>query len=183
MAPAGFAQSRRRCVITSAGTGKRPLPRRLPMPVSRRVFALALVSLPIAPLAWAAEHATPDEAKALAEKAAAHLKEVGLPKAIADFNDPAGGYIDRELFVNIYGPDGKLLCGWGVPALVGRDATTFKDVTGKEFGKAIIETAKTQGSGWVEYRMTDPLTKKIEPKKSWVIQVGDYVVFAGAFAS
>ncbi len=151
------------------------------MSVSRRAFALMLAGLPFVRLAKAADHATTEEAKALAEKAAAHFKAVGPEKAYADFNDPAGGYIDRELFVNVYSPEGKVACGVGVPALVGRDATQFKDSTGKEFGKAIIETAKTQGSGWVEYHMTNPLTKKVEPKKSWVIQVNDYVVFVGAF--
>jgi hypothetical protein len=37
----------------------------------------------------AAERATPEEAKALAEKAAAHLAQVGAQKAIADFMEPA----------------------------------------------------------------------------------------------
>jgi hypothetical protein len=36
----------------------------------------------------------------------------------------------------------------------------MKDVEGKEFGKEIVELAKTKGSGWVEYRMTNAATKK-----------------------
>ena len=31
--------------------------------------------------------------------------------------------------------------------------------------------------------MTNPATKKIEPKASYVIQVGEYVVFVGASKS
>jgi signal transduction histidine kinase len=65
--------------------------------------------------------------------------------------------------------------------LNGKDATTLKDVEGREFGKEIIELAKTQGSGWVDYRTTNPATKKIGLKTSWVIRSGDYVVFVGAF--
>lgn len=153
------------------------------MSVTRRGLTVLLACLPIARTVHAAERATLEEAKAMAEKAAAHFRQVGPEKAMADFNDPAGGYIDRELFVAVYGPDGKLLCGPGVPGLVGRDATQFKDATGKEFGKAIFATAKSEGAGWVEYRMTNSVTKKVEPKKSWVIQVGDYVVFVGAFVT
>ena len=61
--------------------------------------------------------------------------------------------------------------------------TTLKDVEGKEFGKEIIALAKSQGSGWVEYRMTNPVTKKVGLKRSWVIGLGDYILFVGAFGS
>lgn len=142
---------------------------------------LFLASLFAPSFARAADRATPEEAKALAEKAAAHLAEVGPQKAIADFMDPAAGFVDRELFVIVYGPDNKILCGYGVPVLTGKDATTLKDVEGREFGKDIIALAKTQGSGWVDYRMTNPATKKVGLKTSWVIRSGDYVVFVGAF--
>src|ERR1700753_91587 len=97
----------------------------------RRSACAALVLTALFPLtSIAAEPATPDEAKALAEKAAAHLREVGPEKAIADFNDPAAGFIDRELFVVVYGPDNKVVSGYGTPALNGKDATTLKDVEG-----------------------------------------------------
>ncbi len=132
--------------------------------------------------ALAADRASPDDAKVLAEKAAAHFKDVGAEKAIADFMKADGAYVDRDLFVVVYSPEGKVLSGL-IPALVGKDATSFKDVDGKEFGKEIMAKAKSDKSGWVEYRMTNPTTKKIEAKKSYLIQVGDYVVFVGAYKS
>ena len=135
------------------------------------------------PLAHAADPATPDEAKALAEKAAAHMKAVGPDKAIADFNAADGGFVDRELFVVVYDPDNRIVGSYGVPVLRGKDATTLKDVEGKEFGKDIIALANSQGSGWVDYRMTNPATKKVGLKTSWVIKVGDYILFVGAFKS
>lgn len=147
------------------------------------VFGLALTGCFPAALVRAAGPATPDEAKTLVEKAAAHLAAVGPEKAIADFNDPAAGYIDRELFVVVYGPDGKILSSYGVPVLRGKDATMLKDVEGRPFGQEIIALAKSQGSGWIDYRMTNPATRKVGLKSSWVMRVGDYVVFAGAFKS
>jgi len=151
------------------------MPHRLPL------LGLVLVGMFIALLARAGTPATPDEAKALAEKAAAHMREVGPEKAIADFMRADGGYVDRELFVVVYGPDNKILTGYGVPVLIGKDATKLKDVEGKPFGQEIIDLAKTKGSGWVDYRMTNAVTKKVAEKTSWVIRVGDYVVFVGAF--
>jgi signal transduction histidine kinase len=132
--------------------------------------------------ALADDRGTPEQAKALVEKAAAHIKDVGAEKALADFDDPKGGYQDRDLFVFVYGPDNKIVGSAGVPALRGKDVTLLKDVDGKEFGKLIIATAGANAAGgWVEYRMTSPVTKKVEPKKTYAIKVGDYILGAGAY--
>jgi len=158
------------------------MPRRLLLRSSTGALLAVAGALPARP-GHAADPATPADAKALAERAAAHFKTVGPEKAIADFSDPAGGYVDRELFVVVYDPDNRVRGSYGIPALIGKDATTLKDVEGKEFGKAIIAMARTQGSGWVEYRMTNPATRKVGLKRSWVISLGDYVLFVGAFGT
>ena len=111
----------------------------------------------------------------------AHFQAVGPEKAIADFNDPAGPFIDRELFVVVYSPENKIVGGIGVPALLGKDATTLKDMEGRLFGKEIIDLAHAQGSGWVDYRMSNPLTRKVGLKTSYVAGAGGYVLFVGAF--
>jgi cytochrome c len=151
------------------------------MPLTRRMLSLACAGALISRAGRAADAATPEEAKALAEKAALHFKEVGPEKAAADFSDPTAGYVDRELFVVMYDPTEHIVACYGVPALRNKDATLLKDVEGKEFGKEIIAQGKTQTPGWVEYRMTNPATKKIGLKRSWVIGIGDYTLFVGAF--
>lgn len=124
---------------------------------------------------------TPAEAKAMAERAAAHLRDVGPAQAIADFNDPKGQFHDRNLFVVTYDEQRRVVSSLGVPAYLGRDATRFVDSDGKEFGKAIIDTAETAGAGWVSYRMTNPATMKVELKRSYVIAVGGYIVMVGTY--
>lgn len=146
------------------------------MRLTKSIPAL-VVGLALAMPALADERGTPDQAKALTEKAAQHMREVGPEKAIADFNDPNGAFRDRDLFVVTYRKDGKVITSPGVPALVGRDANTFKDVDGKEFGKQLLAA----NGNWVEYRMTSPATKKVEQKTSYVIKVDDYSVFVGAY--
>jgi cytochrome c len=69
----------------------------------------------------------------------------------------------------------------GVPALIGKNARSLVDVTGKEFGKEIIEAAAQKDGTWVEYRMTNPATKKVELKDSYVRRYERYVVFVGAY--
>lgn len=157
--------------------------RKLAIPVAgprMAAFALALAWIITWPL-YADAQPTPAEAKALAERAAAHMAEVGPKRAIEDFNDPNGKFVDKDLFVVTYDPDRKVASSVGVKAYLGRDATRFVDADGKEFGKEIIATAEKSGTGWVEYRMTNPATMKVELKRSYVIKVGDYILFVGAY--
>ncbi len=109
------------------------------------------------------------------------MKEVGPETAIKDFNDPKGGYIDHDLFVIVYDPNATIMTG--VPALIGKNARSLTDVTGKEFGKDIIDAAHNKDGSWVEYHMTNPTTKKVELKSSYIRKFGDYVVFVGAYKS
>ncbi len=153
------------------------------MPLSRRLLILGLAATLVARASSAAEPATPEEAKALAEKAADHFRAVGPERAIADFNNPNGDFVDRELAVIVYAPDNTCVASGTVRVFLGKDATTFKDVEGNEFGKAIIDLARTKGSGWVEYRMTNPVTRKVARKRSWVLGLDGYVLFVGAFES
>jgi cytochrome c len=127
----------------------------------------------------AQERGTPEQAQALADRAVLHMQQVGPETAIKDFNDPKGGYTDRDLFVIVYDPNGVIMTG--VPALIGKNARALTDVTGKEFGKEIIKAAYTKDGSWVEYHMTNPVTKKVELKTSYIHRFDNYVVFVGAY--
>lgn len=127
----------------------------------------------------AQQRGTPEEARALADRAVLHMRQAGPETAIKDFNDPVGGYKDRDLFVIVYDPNGIVMTG--VPALIGKNARALTDVTGKEFGKEIIGAAATKDGSWVEYYMTNPVTKKVELKTSYVRKFDDYIVFVGAY--
>jgi cytochrome c len=147
----------------------------------RHFFAItAFVAVSIVPT-FAQERGTPEQAQALCERAVLHMKEVGPERAIKDFNDQKGEYIDHDLFVIVYDPNATIMTG--VPALIGKNARSLTDVTGKEFGKDIIDAARNNDGSWVEYHMTNPTTKKVELKTSFVRKFGDYVVFVGAYKS
>jgi cytochrome c len=146
--------------------------------IRRFTVAFVLVMSAIAP-GMAQQRGTPEEAQALADRAVVHMRQVGPVAAIKDFNDPKGGYSDRDLFVIVYDPDGIIMTG--IPALIGKNARALTDVTGKEFGKEIINAAYTKDGSWVEYHMTDPATKKVELKTSYIRKFDDYIVFVGAY--
>lgn len=130
--------------------------------------------------AWAQERATPDEAKAMVEKAVAHIKSVGAEKAYADFN--AGGkWVDRDLYIFVYDFKGINLAWGGKPTMVGKDLSGIKDADGKPLFKDLMAAA-VKGGGWHNYLWSDPLTKKALPKSSYVMRVPGAEAFVGAGA-
>lgn len=140
---------------------------------------LVMAVLALASGACAASEATPAEAKAMAVKAAAYLKEVGPEKAFAAFDAKDGPWHDRELFVVVEDSKGMMLAHGTNPGLIGRSVLELKDIDGKPFNHDIVAIST---EGWVYFKWQNPVTKMIEPKQQYVIRVGDYLVQVGAFA-
>lgn len=131
----------------------------------------------------AAERATKDEAQAMVKKAVAFLKEQGPEKAYAEITNKAGKFTDRDLYVVVYGLDGKVLAHGANAKLVGKDLIDAQDVDGKYFVKERAELARKQPSFWQDYKFVDPMTKKIEPKEMYCERLEETAVCAGVYKS
>jgi cytochrome c len=66
----------------------------------------------------AAHAATPEEAKAFSERAAAYILQAGEEKAFADFTRPDGGFVQGELYVFCYDHEGVNKAHGANPAFV-----------------------------------------------------------------
>ena len=55
----------------------------------------------------------------------------------------------------------------------------LKDSDGKLFIQQFIQVAKDTGSGWVDYKWSNPTTKKVEPKSTFVQRVPGKNYFVG----
>jgi signal transduction histidine kinase len=146
--------------------------------IVRAVAFLALAVLAAAP-SLAAERGTPQEAQALLEKAIALYKQAGAQAAMARISDPKGGFVDRDLYVFVFGPDRKVVAHGADPKQIGNDVTTLKDVDGKAFGLAML--AAPEAGAWVDYKWQNPVSKVVEPKSSFVKRVAGYVFGVGAY--
>lgn len=135
----------------------------------KKVLALIVVVLfaASAGVAMAQSKGTPEEAKALVKKAVAYMKEVGKEKALAEFNNPKGKFVSKDLYVWATGMDGTNLSHPYTPALIGKNMYNLKDADGKLFVQDRITQAKSTGSGIIEYRWTNQNTKKIEQKVAY----------------
>ncbi len=150
--------------------------------ITRRLFAaIALGStvLAAAPAALAAAEAgTRDEAKALCEAAVAHIKKVGLEQASKDFTADRAKWMPKDLYPFVMQFDGVMKFHLS-DKLINRQMADVKDASGREFGKEMIATAKTKGTGWIDYEWMHPVTKKVEDKTSYVMRVPGAELFVG----
>lgn len=129
-------------------------------------------------VAWAA---TPEEATTMVKKAVAYIKQAGKDKAIAEFNNPQGQFVDHDLYIFVIDMNGKTLANGSNAKLIGKNVIEMKDADGKPFIKHFVDIAQTKGSGWSDYQWVDPVTKAIRPKTTYVEKVDDIVVGCGIY--
>lgn len=142
------------------------------------VALAALACFSAAPLtAQASERGTAEEAQALLTKAKAHFNSVGMDQAFKDFATPGGQWHDRDLYVFCLDATGVMRTHGVNAKLVGQNLAGLKDADGKLFTMDIIN-AGMKGSGWADYQWSNPTTKKIESKTSYVEKFAEDLVCA-----
>jgi hypothetical protein len=124
--------------------------------------------------AYAQERGTADQAKALVEKGITHIKAVGVEKAAQDFSNKDGKWHETDLYIFVQKFDGNTIAHGGNKGLVGKNMIGLKDANGQTFIRTMIDTAKNKGNGWVDYVWTNPQSKKVEPKSTYVVKIPDY---------
>ena len=141
-------------------------------------FALSFVlGLVFAPGAAASQK----DAKALVEKAAAFVKANGQDAALKEISKAKGQFDKGELYVFAYDMNATMVAHPKNAKLIGKNLMDVPDTDGKLFRKEIVETAKTKGSGWVDYKYLNPETKKVEAKTTYVLKAGDIVLCCGTY--
>ena len=133
----------------------------------RKIITLAAGAV-LMSSAFAGDMATPDEAKAMSQKAQTAVNEMGREKAFAAFADPTGGFQEKDLYVFCMDMDGVMLSHAKKPDLVGKNLADFNKY-GDELFKNMIATAKASGEGWVDYKWPYPGTEEIREKTSYIL--------------
>ena len=150
--------------------------------------AAALACGLCAALLWAASpasakegNASKDDAVASVKKGVAYLKANGRDKGYAEISNKQGSFVDRDLYLVVYGLDGTVRAHGANEKMVGKNLIEFKDVDGKPFVKERVELAQSKGAFWQDYKFTNPVSKKIEPKSMYCEKFDDAVVCGGIY--
>jgi cytochrome c len=126
-------------------------------------------------------NATAPEATAMVKKGIAFIKTHGKDKGYAEISTKGGQFSDRDLYLTVYGMDGTVRAHGANEKMIGKNLIELKDVDGKAFVKERVELAAAKGTFWQDYKFTNPVSKKIEPKSMYCEKLDDAVVCGGIY--
>ena len=130
------------------------------------------------------ERHTRDDAVRLVRRAADYLRSHPRSEALALFSDPSGPFRDGDLYLYVLdAEDGQLtmLAHGANHGLLGMPQTQIVDAEGKDFNAETVELVKARGEGWIHYKWSNPMTRKIAPKTTFVELVDGLIVGAGVY--
>jgi signal transduction histidine kinase len=155
-----------------------PKERQMKMFLGGIAISLGLLAAPV----YAADKGSANEAVAMVKKAVALIKSDGKEKAFAAFSDPANkDFHDRDLYIYVYDLNGVAVAHGVNPKLVGKNLLDMKDNEGKPMIQEMVKVAKEKGSGWVDFKWPNPVTKAVESKSGYVERAGDLLVGSGVY--
>jgi hypothetical protein len=123
----------------------------------------------------------PDDAKRFVEKAVAFYRINGRGVALAEFSNPRGRFAKRSQYLFVLDSTGVMLAHGLNRKYVGKDFYRIVDSDGKTFIKEVVDTANAKGSGWVEYKWVDPLTKREQPKIVYFEWTDGVIICSGVY--
>jgi len=126
-------------------------------------------------------NATAAEAQAMVKKGVAFIKASGKDKGYAEISTKGGQFSDRDLYLTVYGLDGTVRAHGANEKMIGKNLIDLKDVDGKAFVKERVDLAASKGTFWQDYKFTNPVSKKIEPKSMYCEKLDDAVVCGGIY--
>lgn len=147
-----------------------------------KTLLVLVAALSVLGAAFAGDKGTKPEAVAMVKKAVAYVQANGADKAYAAFGEKTGPFRDRDLYVYVYDLNGNCLAHGNNPKLVGKNNMDAQDADGVYYVKNRMELAKTKSSFWQDYKYSDPLTKKLEPKSAYCEKLNATVICVGVYS-
>ena len=147
----------------------------------RKTVAALAVALAAFTASAADKNATPADAEDLVKTAVSYMKKNGREKALKEYQNKAGAFIYRDLYIFVYDLAGTCVGHGADPSRIGKNYAEAKDPDGKPFMKERLELMKGKASAWQDYKFKNPESGQIEQKTAYMERVGDLIVGAGAY--
>lgn len=110
---------------------------------------------------------TADEARAMVQKAVAHIKAHGRSAAFAEFHQTEGAFRDRDLYVFVFDREGIYAVFGSSPERVGTYTHNTPGLDGEFVVRRGFEISDA-GGGWMDYEVVNPVTGIVEEKISYI---------------
>lgn len=144
------------------------------------ILALFLLPLQVA----SAQAPAMNKAENLVKRAIAYAQQNGIDKLIQQTNQANGIFhvgSGGELYLYIYDLQGMMKANGFKTDLVGHSRFDAKDTEGKFFVREFINTVKTSGKGWVDYKYPNPLDGKVEEKTAYIEGFQELIFCCGTY--
>ena len=112
---------------------------------------------------------TADQARQMVFDAMVHIRSQSFERAVADFHDKKGPFIDRDLYVFIFDRAGRYVVHGAMPE---KDGTPLSAVGGLDADALVADAwdlCDREQGGWVNYTITNPVTGAVQGKSSYVM--------------
>ncbi|MEN3275130.1 MAG: cytochrome c [Massilia sp.] len=146
----------------------------------KRVLTAALLGLAMA--SATASEPTAKDAITMVERGAAFAKANGKEALLKKITAKDPEFVQGSMYIYVRDfPVGVNIAHPYNQSIVGKDLNDVPDVNGKMYRRDIMEIAKKDGKGWVDYMYKNPDNGKIEAKTSYLMRVNDIVLVAGIY--
>lgn len=150
-------------------------------PIRRTLAALSLAAA--SAIAFAADHATPREARALFDQAVKYLKANGPEKSWKAFNNRTGPFVKKDLYVYVIDKNGTYIANGAAPIeLVGLNVLDTVDAAGLPLFREMIAVTEKQDEARIRYVWLNRKSNHVEPKHAWLYRDGNYILGVGYYA-
>ena len=125
-----------------------------------------------------------EKAVAMVKRAVEHLRRAGVGRALAEFSEPRGAFVDGDFYIVVLDTQGVVRANGANQAIIGHNHWESVDADGRKHTQELIATARERGMGWADYRWPNP--KKgglVEMKSTYCELVDDLVVGCGVYRS
>jgi hypothetical protein len=151
--------------------------------LKKAVASVTAVGICTAALAQGAQFGTAAEAQAMEKRVITELK-ANESAAIAKFNNPDGGFRERDLYVFCFNTTTGIFTAQVKPALMGTDIRLLKEKAGSPLGQKLYDAAQKLKDGQittVSYNYPRPNTANPVPKVAYVSRIGNTACGVGYY--
>nr|WP_211162907.1 cache domain-containing protein [Aromatoleum diolicum] len=167
---------------TQEGTVRYMWLNRMTNKVEPKVSYVRKVGTYVVGVGYSAPRASADDARAMLGRAVALARADGPAKAATAFNDRRGAFIKDDLYVFMVNLDSGRFEAMGMnPALADTDARGLVDAAGHAIVAEMIEKLKTADEATVDYVWRNPVTNRVEKKRSYVRREGGSLIGVGHY--
>lgn len=124
-----------------------------------------------------------NDARYWVDEAITFYKATSKEIALAEFSNPQGRFAQGEQYIYVLDISGTMIAHGVNEKYVGKDFYHVQDSQGKSFIREIVDTANIKGSGWVEYKWIDPVSRTEQPKTVYFERVNNMIFCSGVYGA